>query len=132
MWVRNDFGSDEDLCCGLRNPFGGGDSSLLAGALPGLDPIAPFGGSTRVFSESTMASSMGVDPPLLLGFFGLFVIVLSEVVIQMSLLDDDEVVIDGDRSGAPLPLGDRPGFVWFGEILWSTRRFLYSQWVGWC
>lgn len=68
------------------------ESSPLVGALPGLDSIPSFGGSISVFSEPITASSIGVDAPELFAFLGLFVTVRSDVVTQMSLLEDDDVV----------------------------------------
>lgn len=45
---------------------------------------------------------MGVDAPELFAFLGLLVTVRSDVVTQMSLLEDDEVV----EEDAAWPLGD--------------------------
>lgn len=70
----------------------GMESSALVGALPGLDSIPSLGGSIKVFREPITASSMGVDAPELFAFLGLLVTVRSDVVTQMSLLDEDEVV----------------------------------------
>lgn len=53
-----------------------------------------------------MASSMGVEAPELLAFLGLLVTVLSEVVTQISLLDeevDDAPTPPGDSLVCPTP-----------------------------
>lgn len=78
------------------------ESSPRVGALPGLDSVPSFGGSIIVLSEPITASSIGVDAPELFAFRGLFVTVRSDVVIQISLLEDDEVVVDEEIIGPPL------------------------------
>lgn len=84
------------------------ESSPRVGALPGLDSVPSFGGSISVFREPITASSIGVDAPELLAFRGLFVTVRSDVVTQISLDDDDEVVVDEEPIG---PLGDLLTFI---------------------
>lgn len=81
------------------------ESSPRVGALPGLERVPFFGGSISVFSEPITASSIGVDAPELLALRELFVTVRSDVVTQISLLDDDDVVVDEEPIGPPL-LGD--------------------------
>lgn len=94
------------------------ESSPRVGALPGLDR-ASFGGSINVLSEPITASSIGVDAPELFAFRGLFVTVRSDVVIQMSLLEDDDVFVDEEMTGPPL--GDLlTTFIpWMGDTLLS-------------
>lgn len=102
LCVRKDLGRDRDRWCGSKLTSSVSASSPLVGALPGLDR-APFsGGSISVFREPITASSIGVEAPELFAFRGLFVTVRSDVVIQMSLLEDDEVVVDEEGIG-PLP-----------------------------
>ena len=64
---------------------------------------------------------MGVDAPELFAFLGLLVTVRSDVVTQMSLLEDDEVV----EEDAAWPLGDLLAtlFPWTGDTFLS----LFSQ-----
>lgn len=95
------------------------ESSPRVGALPGLDSVPSFGGSINVLSEPITASSIGVDAPELFAFRGLFVTVRSDVVIQMSLLEDDEVFVDEETTGPPL--GDLlTTFIpWIGDTLLS-------------
>lgn len=78
------------------------ESSPLVGALPGRESMPSFGGSISILSEPITASSIGVDAPELLAFRGLFVTVRSDVVTQISLLDDGDVVVDEEAIG-PLP-----------------------------
>lgn len=115
------------------------ESSPRVGALPGLDSVPSFGGSINVLSEPITASSIGVDAPELFAFRGLFVTVRSDVVTQISLLEDDEVVVDEEAIGPPL--GDLLTMFnpWMGDTLLSLLSALSKdpgksglRYTRWC
>lgn len=118
------------------------ESSPRVGALPGLERVPSFGGSISVFSEPITASSIGVDAPELFAPRGLFVTVRSDVVTQISLLDDDEVLVD-EKAIGPL-LGDLLTTLvpWMGDTLRSLLSviskdpgksgFRYTRWCICC
>jgi len=109
------------------------------GALPGLERLPFFGGSISVFSDPITASSIGVEAPELLALRGLLVTVRSDVVTQISLLEEDEVFVDEEAIGPP-PLGDLLTTLipWIGDTLLSLLSatskdagksgFRYTRW----
>lgn len=140
LCARKDLGSDKDRWWGSRTTLLVSESSPRVGALPGLDIVPSFGGSINVLNEPITASSIGVDAPELFAFRGLFVTVRSDVVIQMSLLEDDEVFVDEETIG---PLGNLlTTFIpWMGDTLLSllsapskepgNSGFRYTRWCIW-
>jgi hypothetical protein len=97
------LGNDIDLCCDSKNPA----LRSSVGALPGLVNII----SRLLLSARGGRSSSGVEPPELFAFFGLLLMVRSDVVNHTSLLLDELLTV---------PNGTETGEVFFSK---SVSRF---------